>query len=643
MIGFGIAYLLCTGAVYFLHRRALAPLLAGFALLVAVTSVGPGPVAVILFIAASALAVGDLFQRACRLPRTPSLLPLTMLLGICPMILVVSLTVHFPINYPALYWVALAVPLLMNRAALSDYGREVLSWFRTRAVQSAPGYCAVAAAGFIVLAHLLVVLKPEVSHDGLATHLTVPAYVADFRQWHFDVMRMIWALIPMGADWSYTIAYMLGGEFAARLINFLFLLAILAMLYRLARRWLGRAQAWLPVCLFASTPLVQLVTGSLFVENFQAALILCGLVSIELPLRGAPAGWMVPATAFLGTALAVKFGSLAFVLPILVIGGIRLAVSKSAKWGVVLAAIAVLLLTALVPYLYAWRRTGNPFYPFLAQSFPSPGLPAIDFVNPFQPHLDAVNTLDRLTFSSHQLLESHDGALGFHYLVFLPVALLVIGRAGFRRVWLALLAALVASASILSSQPNLRYLYPSLPLLTVLVACALARLLRWNTVVSRAVVVLAGVLIGLNVCFLPASGWYHKEFHVWHPLNDDYRSEYLARHVPVRKLVEYLNLRHPGAPVWFLGPFQVAGFRGRAYTAQWYQPIFSRDVKACRDGPAVRDLAQRERLEFFIAPKDAGSYPAITAPVWEFLRESTEQEWEYGGFRLLRWKAAPAN
>ena len=49
---------------------------------------------------------------------------------------------------------------------------------------------------------------------------------------------------------------------ASRLLNFTFLLLLLAMLHAVLRRWF-RPPGRLLTALFASTPMVQLVTGSL--------------------------------------------------------------------------------------------------------------------------------------------------------------------------------------------------------------------------------------------------------------------------------------------------------------------------------------------------------------------------------------------
>ena len=82
----------------------------------------------------------------------------------------------------------------------------------------------------------------------------------------------------MGADFAYSVVYLLGGEYAAHLLDYALLLLMAALLYYAMRRWVSRGVGFLLLGLFASTPMVQLVTGSLFVENLLAAMVV-GMMS----------------------------------------------------------------------------------------------------------------------------------------------------------------------------------------------------------------------------------------------------------------------------------------------------------------------------------------------------------------------------
>src|SRR5712672_3622226 len=103
---------------------------------------------------------------------------------------------------------------------------------------------------------------PETSSDGLAMHLAIPMNISANHRMTFEPSRYLWSVMPMGADWLYTIVFLLGGEYAARILNFAMFLVIVALLYRATRRWVPPAACFLLATSFAVTPVVQFVTGS---------------------------------------------------------------------------------------------------------------------------------------------------------------------------------------------------------------------------------------------------------------------------------------------------------------------------------------------------------------------------------------------
>src|ERR1019366_4274933 len=118
----------------------------------------------------------------------------------------------------------------------------------------------------------------------------------------------------------------------------------------------------------ATTPLVQLVTGSLFVENLLAAMILGMLAALWRFGGTGERKFLYLSMALGGSALAIKTGALGFValaLPFVMVEirrhwkslGCRPAVSCMVAAGLFLAA-------ALPTYVIAWRMTGNPIFPF---------------------------------------------------------------------------------------------------------------------------------------------------------------------------------------------------------------------------------------------------------------------------------------
>ena len=629
------AYLAAALLLWWIRPALFVPCLAAFALFDAVATVGFGPVAAAAFLSSSALLLGDAFLERLGLRREvrPFLESgaLAFLAGIAWIAFAIGVAAHWPVNHRAIYLAALSVPIVANRGAIPYYAAGFARALRPSSFLRPHVFAAGALASFAVLAQLLVAVKPEVGYDGLAVHLMLPSYVAIHHFWPFDPAQYIWAVSPMAGDWLYTTAYLLGGEFAARLMNFLLLSALLAILYCFGRRYLHRASALLGVSLFASVPLVQLVTGSLFIENFLAVMILAALLALDRFHATRRPAYLMLLGLFLGTALAAKFGAITCALPL---AGFAVAAAARPhrrpllRYG--LAALLVALLTGVPAYALAWWKTGSTIYPYASPLFRSP------FPGGSIPSWDS---LYQLTFHSHRFLESQDGSMGFQFLLLLPLSLALFGRRTAFTARAALAAALVSGIAVLAVQPYLRYLYPALALASVsFLYFAGAVRLRDPSFFKALGAVSAGLVL-LNLYFLPSSGWYEKGFYL-SPLDARSESEtYIRTMAPVRGLIAYLNLESPGAPVWFIGTNHIAGLIGRSWVAAWHQPQFSAAVASVRsDGDALR-LANERGIRFFVAPADLKEITAEPRTVGAFLKDDTVKEYQYGSMAVYRLAA----
>jgi hypothetical protein len=524
-----------------------------------------------------------------------------LLLGLAAWSFGISMVVRFPVNTPVVYAVAFAIPYLVEGRGLR--ARRLRDLLRSLRVpwQSRREAAGLALLLFVLLMHWLVALKPEVSSDGLAVHLAVPMAVARDAQWTFDFERYMWALMPMGGDWAFTGAYLLGGEAAARLLNFALLAAIAAMIYQASRQWLAAPSAFVATALFVSTPLVQLVTGSLFVENVWAAMIAGAALALWR-------GELIWASALFGAALSTKVGTLAFVAPAVVIGARMLFKEQDARARWRTAALPVLLFAVLgaPPYLNAWRKTGNPVFPFANAMFRSP-------------YFEPANTLEdgrfrkrftwetpyETTFRSKAYLESQNGGVGFQYFLLMAPLLLLVNR---RSPWM--LVGLGAGGALLtfSTLSNLRYIYPALPLFSIGIA--------W--LISEIPALLGGAvaLTLLNVWFLPASGWYHQEFALFGSAEVD---AYLKQSGPQRALVEYLNQNAPGESAAFFGGSAIAGFNGRAYADTWHTYKFWHRVIGAGSAEEVAGILRELGIRHVVARDPMQSdYPVLERFVYEW-------------------------
>ena len=572
---------------------AFAPLAGLTALAAAMVLAGPPAVLAPALFLLSAYAIGSRLLRPNKRSIETSLC--STLAGIAVYIFLMTLIARLPVHYPAVWLALLALPIAVFR-------RE-LAWPKPWPALELPGASERAAFALLVLilgTHFLMALKPETSADGLAMHLAVGANIAAHHAFTVEPTRLVWAVMPMGADFLYSIVYLLGGEPAARLLNFAFLLMVEGLLYGAVRRALPRAAAFLMLAVFASAPLVQLVTGELFVENLQAALVLGMMVALW---RGSPR----LAAALAGTAMAVKFGSLAFVvcaLPFLIFEARRRLWSPA----------ALFLATAVPTYAIAWWKTGNPVFPFF-----NPATEVKDYR--FQEHLRLTTPFD-LTFHSHRFYEGQDGSFGFHFLLLVPLAALALAVAPRRSAGAVGLGAAILT---LLGVPNARYLYAAIPLLLVASAGALEWTRAARPALYRAALALFLATVVVNIWFLPASSYYHKDF-------------YPAGRSPVREAARYFHRTHPTASASLLLTTDTdqADLAADANANHWHDRVLYHQINRARTLPEMERLMERTGIRYFLAPKPSGRSWVRPAALRELLGRCTSTEYDWLGYTVLR-------
>ncbi len=618
-LAFAAVYASAAGTLIYWRPQQAAAWLAAGAGACTVFAAGPTAAFGAAWAAAGAWAAGWLLWREAPGPAEA----LQVTLGLAVWASLIQWTAALPVHFA---WVYRVLPGAAILAAWRKGWRPRVELEGPAAAGAAAAWC---AGLFPVFAHWLMVLKPEASADGLAMHMVIPARMAGEHRWPFDPAEFAWALMPMGGDWVWTIGWQLGGEAGARLMNLLLLVLLARIVAAGAGRALPPAAAALLTGTFLSAPLVQHVTGSLFVENATAL----WLTAAAAAMAGTGLAGGRARMAFglvLGVAAATKFGALAFLAPLF----------AGAAWiGAKAAALALLwaLPAGAFPYLNAWLRTGNPVFPFFNGVFRSPWYEMANFRDTrFETPL-GWTTLYDLTFHSRQFIEGWDGAAGFLLFVLLPV-----GVAAWRPSWpkarTALLAAALAGGLLsYAGQSNLRYLYPVMPLAALAAAEALGECCREGRRASLVTGAALAVLMALHLRLLPAAGYYHRDFFVpaWlEPARDVYWREYC----PERKLVEWLNDHAPGArAAWFDGN-AIGDFRGRAYTASWHSPWFWKQLREAKDASELERLIRELRIDFVIAPRPEGRRPPRSVHERQFLDDCMEQEREFGDVELRRWK-----
>jgi glycosyltransferase involved in cell wall biosynthesis len=608
------------------------------ALLVVCTAiaVGPAPLLATAFFLLSANALGARLLGRGKQP-APEHHFCATLLGTALYILPMTLVARLPVNYPWAWGALLAVPILVDIRGVRD---RIAALGRALLPAEAPSRAAragLAVLVFVLVAHWFVVLKPENGADALSMHLAIPMNIAVNHAMTYQPARIVWAVMPMGADFAYSIVYLGGGEYATHLLDFAMLLIVVGLLYRAARRWLGPGPSYLVAASFAATPIVQLVTGSLFVENVLAAMILGLMTAIWLFGDTGDRRYFYLAMVLGGAALSVKFGALAFVafaVPF-AFGGAR------RQWKLCALGAALLLITAAPPYAIAYAKTGNPLFPFLNGKFHSkllaPGTELRD--DRYRERLTWRLPYD-MTVQSIRYYEGQDGSLGFQYLVLGPLGLLGLLMARQRPAVSAATVALGAGLVIMNSEPNARYVYAAIPLVLVPAASLMGWLAANQRALYRSLIVFLVAATGLNAYFLPSSSYYHKDFSLRIPLSRAEHERYLGEVAPKRKVIAWYSQHHPDSTVLFAEDSLIAGATGDVYENHWHQVSNWVRIRETQDLASMRRLMEGWKIRYFIAHKQSPGDFADPPALVELLAACTVPEYEFDDFYLARFEPA---
>lgn len=578
MIGAAVLGLVLAAGGWLAVSRGVGPAVAwgGLGIAVAAAFGGLGTVATVLLVAVSAFCIGNrvVAHQASDAPGSPldggtrvqAILAISF--GMAVLSLAVSVLSFFPVNHPATYLLLLALPIVAGWRRNVDALRSLALATRLRA-PGAGGWVAALdlVTAFALALRLLTALKPEIGTDALAMHLVIGERLANEGRFDYDVTRSIWAVMPMAADWQFALAHMLGGEPAARLLNFLADAMLVLLARNIASDARGMFAGAVAAAVYATTPLLFLETAALFVENFWAlwsctALVAAWQASRQPGLRiAAVAGFLV------GTAVAAKVMT-AFLAPFFIAAAVVWCVRAKARgWGMLVFFVAAALVAGALPYANAWIRTGNPVFPFMNELFRSPYFDATSSFNNALFNTPASwRTLYDATFHSSRFLEALPGAIGLSWLALLPAALLsaLLGR------WPARIAAASAVAFVVlvfAFQSYLRYILPVLPVFAFLVGIAAAGAAPRG--VARhcvAFLVLAFALVGLYLT--PTSNFIDRRIALPPVAGSEAVEDYLAVQRPDRRMARVIDAL-PLHKVLWLGTAYMAGADSDVRPANW--------------------------------------------------------------------------
>jgi hypothetical protein len=583
-----------------LFRLKLEALFAFLAIGLIVLFCGPAATAVVLYFLISAACLARLMFLPFGVAEG---IPFNLQIVVGWGAFAVLFTVLAPVrmHFAAVHTVILATPIVIVAAipTLRDaIWLRVRNWFCLSAEARAPEpYYAI---GFIVCTvilsfHLAEVALPERYFDAMVTHLYVPSYMAGHHAWPYDVQHYFFAYMVMAVDFLYTDMFLLQGEQAVRLLNFVALLFTCIAIFQIAVRRCSRTTAIWTVALFVSIPVALIESTSLFVENILALFIVSAVLAVVLSeFRVSLLSHAIVMIVLAAATMSKLHGAVAAVI----IGSTSAALylyrrrerSDYIKFAIVTVVAAGL---ALSPYAEAWLNTGNPIFPFFNLIFKSPDYPLVNFLDGrWTGHLSPWMLFD-MTFHSSGFLECADGALGFSLFIFLAAGIVA---AIYRRNTIVLfcigLAILLVVAVSLQEQ-YLRYLFIFTPPLMIGVAFAMDELGRerpWRMPVAAVVT----IVVVLNVLKFPAGGWVIGASDLRGISDNEARRELELAQVPERIANQTINdIAGPAAKVIYAANPFAALLVGTAVYDNWYNTAFGRDFANITSERDVDSLVRR--------------------------------------------------
>lgn len=602
--------------LYVLARRARGRAVPFALAYLGVVAVGTGAIAPLLGVVSMALAFTLVGQRLRTLwgdrPASLDDAIFSMLVGAGAYGTLTSVLAHWPINMAGLYLVLVAAPIAIDhraaRALLSDLSGRVKAPPAPRTLVPA------ITASVLMLVYVTVAPLPQLGWDGLALHLLVPTETLGRHEWHYDVTRHVYAVIPMLGDWLMTVALAFGGETGARLLVAAFVGTLAFLAASIVRECGGRPTwAWFAGVLVLSTPIFFAIGSSLLIDAIWAAFVVGGLALLfahrsdtRTPRR------VVTAAVLLGFSAATK----AVTLPLLPVFAVLALVSigdlrQPARRNAVLLAFGAATLAAVKPYATAWVLTGNPVFPFYNEIFASPLFPTegVTFGAPFR-HGVRWDDLYSITLRSERHTEGGAGAAGFQWLLLLPASVLLLTPREHRRaLWLPA-SAIAMLVITFHFQSYLRYVVPAFVILAATIALAASRAADASPAIGKVAAWVGAICVAFNAVFLNAAAAY-RDFPLAAAFGDPAARRALVMEKAPHRLAARVaaELSQRTGRIGFLSAPAFADAGMDAVHASWYSPAFFMAVRAADSAEALANVLSRWDIRHLVVHTGSAAPP----------------------------------
>lgn len=422
-----------------------------------------------VFTTAACLSAGFLLLDRLHLNtflRRPERAPLAFLLGASA----VHLWIFCTLAAQAAYWPVILLPLAAAIALALQRGH-----FRPRGFDLAPlsrplRFLAAPIALAFLLFYFVTAWAPEHSPDGASYHLGILA--RQLRAHGFErITTNFYGMLSQGVELVFLPAFLIGKHSAAALTHLSFAIALAAAIFAFGRR-LGKPWAGAAAALFTFlSPVFGLTASIAYVDAATAAIVFAAFYWIylwdqERTVHPLAHRLLIPAGLMAGYAYAAKYTAFTIAVFVLALVAVR---ARRIKPLLLTAACALLMAAPWVLRNTILYR--NPAAPLGTWLFRNPYTHVL-FEQEYSAFLRKYQVEDKRTLLRDVTIggQRTQGLIGPLFLL-LPLGLLALRRREGRLLWIAALLTL----STYPANIGTRFLIPSLPFLSLLIALPLAQ------------------------------------------------------------------------------------------------------------------------------------------------------------------------
>lgn len=440
-----------------------------------------------------------------------------------------------------------------------NYFQQIRSGLKSEHLRLASLWVGVFA--ICILGPAIWALSPTIRFDSLVYHLTAP-------QIYIQNRGIVQITEPIQFYWVHygemldTLGLLLTGQPLPSLITLLCGLLVGGMTFILGRRIAGKRIGLIASLVFFSLPMFY-DAGTAYNDAIIAAFSSAMILALVAWWQEDKFQWIVLAGIFSGLALGTKYNALVAIAPaalFLLIAIFKRYGNSKRAWGG-LALFGFLTLIIFSPWaLYEWKWIGNPFFPYLNNIFHSTYWDTTNAYSSSSLLSKIVSNYILLpwyvTVNGNAYYPDNSGAIIGGLLLFM-LPWLYLGKQFFANIKKIIIFVfiflLIAFFLYIPSSSRIRYIWPLLPLICVLVALNLEAIwslitrLSWGRIAGKVFITILFVYLFATRLVFTTCGWQISERYPYTvALGIETPQAFLSRTLPVYDAFQYLNQEGDG-------------------------------------------------------------------------------------------------